>query len=59
MHFKLWWHQLWFDGRKYPMTSSTNASLINLLETLLNYFDLQSFGSRHRTDDMVVGFTTN
>jgi hypothetical protein len=41
------------------MTSSTNASLINLLQTLLNYFDLQSFGSRHRTDDMVVGFTTN
>ena len=39
------------------MTSSTNAFLINLLETLLNYFDLQSFGSRRRTDDMVVGFT--
>ena len=40
------------------MTSSTNASLINLLETLLNYFDLLSFGTRHRTDDMLVGFTT-
>ena len=54
MHFKLW-----FEGRKYPMTSSTYAFLINLLVTLLNYFGLQSFGSRHRTDDMVVGFTTN
>ena len=26
--------------------------------TLLNYFDLQSFESRRRTDHMVVGFTT-
>jgi len=33
MHFKFWRHQLWFTGRKYPMTSSTNPSLVNLLFT--------------------------